>query len=182
MYSAVAQRLVQILTLKAGPQDLPSSLGLLQFSAAVFLLSAVLRLFTVASLWESLAQAILSLIVLVFFLRALLQWRNTPERLTQTMTALLLTSAFIGALLLFPLRALQPVLLAVAENPQISPAELQVPAGAAYAWAGLSIWGIIVSGHIYRHALGVSLGIGVAVTLMYEFLLVGIIGLLSSLS
>ena len=181
MYSAVAQRLVQIMTLKAGPQDLPASYGLLQFSAAAFLLFAILRMQTVASFWEALLQAILSLVVLFFYVRSLLNWRGTPERLTQTLSGLLLSGAFIGALLLFPLRALKPVLLAVAENPEIAPANLQVPAGAAYAWAGISLWGIIVSGHIFRHALGVSLGLGVAATLMYEFLLVGLVALLSSL-
>ncbi len=181
MYSAVAQRLAQILTLKSGPQDLPTSLGLLQFSAAIFLLFAILRMALVASPLSAIAQSVLSLVVLALFVRSLLRWRRTPERFTQTMTALLLTGGCIGALLLLPLNALRPVLQAVAENPSLKPGELQVPAAAAYAWAGLSLWGLVISGHIYRHALGMSLGLGLAVALIYEFLLVGIIGTLGSL-
>lgn len=181
MYAAVAQRLAQILTLKAGPQDLPTSTSLLQFAAAAFLLSAVLRMTIVSSVLTAAVQSILSLVVLIAFVHSLLRWRKTPERFTQTMSALLLSGTFIGLLLLFPLRALLPVLQALAENPELRPEQLDVPATAAYVWAGVSLWGLLISGHIFRHALGISLGAGLAVTLIYEFLLIGVIGVLGGL-
>jgi hypothetical protein len=181
MYSAVAQRLAQLMLLKVGPQDLPASKGLLQFAVGFFLLFAVLRMLLVVDLGTALAQSVLSLLVLSAYLRSVLIWRKAPERMGQTLTALLLTGGCIGALLLFPLRTLQPLLAAIAENPEISPQQLQVPALAMYAWLGVSLWGLVISGHIFRHALNMNLSMGIGITLIFEFLWIGIVGTLGSL-
>ena len=177
MFSFVAQRLGQILLLRGGPQDLPTSRGLLQLAIAAFITVSVLRLQVVADLPTALGQAVLSLVLLTIYVRALLNWRQTPERFTQTMTAMLLCGVVLGALLLMPLRGLAPVLLAIAEDPEISPENLQVPALAVYAWLGLSLWSLLVAGHIYRHALGLSLGLSICVALLYEFLLIAVVSI-----
>ena len=38
----------------------------------------------------------------------------------------------------------------------------------------------MISAHIYRHALGISLGMGVCVSLLYEIILIMVVGMLSS--
>lgn len=181
MFNQLVARIGELMLLKSGPQDLPTSQALLQLSATLFFASAMARLLLVGDFAPAVAQSILSIGFLVLFVRRLLMWRKTPERLIQTLSALFLTGAFIGALLMFPLKTLQPLLQALTENPDISPQQLQLPAVAMYAWAGLSIWGLMISAHVFRHALGVSLGLGVAVSLLYEVLLVMIVGVLSSL-
>lgn len=182
MFNVVVTRLTELLLLKAGPQDLPTSQGLLQFAAALFFASAMARLLLVGSYAAATAQAVIHLVLLALFVRRLLAWRQTPERFVQTMTALLLAGGAIGLLLLFPLQSLQPLLQAMTENPDISPQQLQIPAMAMYAWAGLSVWGLVVSAHIFRHALGMTLGMGVCVALLYELLLIVVIGVLTSLT
>ncbi len=181
MFNAVASRTIQIMLLKAGPQDLPTSPALLQISTALFLATAIARLLLVSDMAVALVQSALSIVILAVFVRVLLNWKRVPERFVQTMSALFLTSAVVGILLLMPLDALQPLLVALTENPDMSPQQLEVPALAMYAWAGLSIWGLVISAHIYRNALEISFGFGVAVALLYEILLVFIVGFLSSL-
>ena len=181
MFNAVATRLAQLMLFKAGPQDLPTSASLLQFAAGLFFISALTRLLLVSHYVAALTQSILSMVILFFFVRALLNWRNTPERLVQTLTALFLAGAVIGALLLLPLRTLQPLLAALTENPELSPQQLDVPALAMYAWAGLSVWGLMISAHIFRHALSISLGLGVCVSLLYEIVLIMVVGMLTSI-
>lgn len=181
MNAAVVQRLTQLMLLKAGPQDLPALPSLYHTAIGLFLITAVIRLLLFAGLLEAAAQAALSVMLLIIYVRSLLNWRKTPERLTQTLAALLLTGAVIGLLTLLPLQALKPALLAFAENPEMGPQQIQVPAMAVYAWLGLAIWGLVISAHIYRHALEVSLGMGVAISLLYEFLLIGVVGVLGSI-
>ncbi len=181
MYYAVAQRLAKLLLLQAGPQDLPGRPGVLQFAVAAFVLIAALRLLLFTGVLAALSQSLFSVAILALFVSSLLRWRKTPERFGQTLAALLLAGACIGALTLMPLRVLQPVLQAFAENPQTAPNQLQVPALALYAWVGISLWGLAISGHIYRHALGVSLGMGICVSLLYEFLLIAVVGQLGRL-
>lgn len=182
MFNLIAWRLGQLLLLRTGPQELPSSRGLLQIALALFLILSVLRLQIVTNWVGALGQSLLSLVILTAYVRAVLRWRNVPDRFTQTMTAILLSATVLGALLLMPLRALTPVLLAIAQDPSIKPESLEVPALAMYAWVGLSLWSLLVTGHIYRHALGLGLGLGVCVALIYEFLLIGAVGIISSLS
>lgn len=181
MFNAVASRLTQLMLLKAGPQDLPTSPALLQISAALFFASAMARLLLVGGYAAAVAQSLLSMLILTLFLRSLLNWRKTPERFVQTLSALFLAGSVIGVLLLFPLKTLQPLLTALTENPDINPQQLDVPAMAMYAWAGLSIWGLMVSAHIFRHALGITLGLGVCVSLLYEILLIVVVGMLGSM-
>ena len=181
MFNAVATRLVQLMLFKAGPQDLPTSPALLQVSAILFLLSAMMRVLLVGSFAQAAAQTLLAMVILALLLRSLLNWRKTPERFVQTLTAFFLAGAAIGVLLMPALKTLQPLLTALTENPEISPTQLDVPAVAMYAWAGLSVWGLMISAHIFRHALGVTLGMGVAFSLLYEIVLIMVVGALGSL-
>ena len=50
---------------------------------------------------------------------------------------------------------------------QPSEVEEQVSALLLSAWLLLLVWNLLVAGHILRHALSTSLGIGVGVALLY---------------
>lgn len=170
MFASLAQTLARIMLLRAGPQDLPAAPGILQLSVLLYMLSAIGKLLLINPFLAALAQALLSVVVLWAYLRAILNMRKIPERFAQTFAALLLTSAIIGTLMLGPLSALTPMLLQIAEGGDMQ--ALQVPAMAAYAWLGLSLWGLTLAGHIFRHALDTSLGVGVLVALGYEVMLI----------
>ncbi len=181
MFNLVASRLTQLMLLKAGPQDLPTSSALLQTAAVLFFASTLARFLLVSSMPAAVGQTVMSMVVLAVFVRSLLNWRQLPERFLQTMSALFLAGAALGLLLLFPLNALQPLLTAITENPELSPQQLDVPAMAVYAWLGLSLWGLMISAHIFRHALNITLGLGVCVTLLYEIILIAAVAMLSGL-
>ncbi len=170
MFASLAQTLSQLMLLRAGPQDLPAGPGILQFATVLYLLSAVGKLLLINPVLAAFAQALLSIVVLWGYLRVILNARKIPERFNQTFSALLLTSAVIGILMLGPLSALTPMLLQIAEGGNIE--AIEVPAMAAYAWLGLSLWGLTLAGHIFRHALDTSLGVGMLVALGYEVFLI----------
>lgn len=48
------------------------------------------------------------------------------------------------------------------------------------AYIVIGIWGLVVFGHIYRHALGVNLWLGVATALGFELLLFFTLSLLGT--
>ncbi len=80
--------------------------------------------------------------------------------------------------MLGPLSALTPMLLQIAEGGDMQ--AIEVPAMAAYAWLGLSLWGLTLAGHIFRHALNTSLGVGVLVALGYEVMLIMAVSIIAA--
>ncbi len=175
-FSEFAYRLIELLLLRKGPQDLPASRKLLQFSGALLLLVSVLRQQLVASFPAAIVQSGLSILVLVLFVHLMLGFRRHPERLVQTLTALFLANAVIGALSLLPLRALAPVLLALTTDPALAQS-IQLPTLAAYAWLLIGIWGLLVAAHIYRNAMDTRLGAGICIALLYELSLIVVVSL-----
>ncbi|MEN8720038.1 MAG: hypothetical protein ABF296_07240 [Oceanococcaceae bacterium] len=177
MLAQLAHVLPSLLLLRAGPQDLPATPLALQWAALAYVLSTVARLLLVNPALAALAQAALSLGVLWVYVRLVLQSRNKPERFTQTLTALLMTGTVIGVLMLGPLTALTPLLLQIAEGRDLQ--ALEVPSLAAYAWLALSVWGLVLAGHIFRHALDTGLGMGMLIALGYELALIAAVSLLA---
>ncbi len=178
MFATLAQTLTRLMLLRAGPQDLPAAPGVLQIAVVLYLLGTIGKLLLINPFLAAFAQALLSIVVLWAYLRVILNARKIPERFTQTFSALLLTSALIGIFMLGPLSALTPMLLQIAEGGDIE--NLEVPAMAAYAWLGLSIWGLTLAGHIFRHALDTSLGIGIMVALGYEVILILVVSVVGA--
>lgn len=176
MFASLAQTLSRLMLLRAGPQDLPGGSAVLQLAIAAYLLSTAARLALINPVFSAFAQALLSLGVLWVYLRIVLNWKKTPERIPQTLAALLLKDVIIGVMMLGPLSALTPILLQIAEGGDLQ--TLQVPALAAYAWLGLSLWGLALAGHIFRSALDCSMGMGIAVAFGYELMLIMTISLL----
>ncbi len=178
MFASLAQTLTRIMLLRAGPQDLPAAPGVLQLAIVLYMLSAIGKLLLINPALAAFAQALLSVVVLWAYLRVILNARKIPERFNQTFSALLLTSAVIGVFMLGPLSALTPMLLQIAEGGDMQTVE--VPAMAAYAWLGLSLWGLTLAGHIFRHALNTSLGVGVLVALGYEVMLIMAVSIIAA--
>lgn len=176
MFASLAQTLSRLMLFRAGPQDLPGGQGVMQLAVVAYLLSTAARLTLINPVFSAFAQALLSLGVLWVYLRIILNWRKVPERIPQTLTALLFKDIVIGIMMLGPLSVLTPVLLAIADGGDLQ--NLQVPAFAAYAWLGLSLWGLTLAGHIFRNALDCSLGMGIAVAFGYELVLIMTISVL----
>jgi len=140
----------QLLRLRGGPQDLPSSWPLTIVLVAVFLAQNIItgqQLDDQDTAAKSLAAISLQIIVLV----GLLYWRHYPERFTQTLAALLCAgiafNLFTWALL-------------TQSDPQVNQPVL------AMAWFGMFIWSLFVDANIYRHALSMTLSIGMLVAVL----------------
>lgn len=178
MIASLAHNLSRLLLFKAGPQDLPATPLLLQLGVLAFLTTAVARLLLVNTIGPALLQALVGFAVFWAYVQLVLKARKKPERFAQTMGALLLSSSVISILMLPPLNTLAPLLMEVARGANL--AEVQPPSWAVYTWLGLSIWGLALAGHIFRHALDVGMGLGVLCALGYELLLVLVMSLVST--
>lgn len=172
MFAQLVQTLSRLMLLRAGPQDLPAWPLLLHAGVALYLISAMARMLLLNDLLAAFAQGLLGVGVLWAYTRMVLRSRGKPERLTQTLSALLLCGALIGLLMLGPLSTLVPALETAAAGGELDPA--QAPAGAAWLWLMLALWGLFLAGHIYRHALDASLGMGILVALGYEVVLIAV--------
>lgn len=161
---------LDLLLLRRGPQELPSDWGLLGGLGFVYCSLTFTQVRLVADTGAALGQAILAAGLLVLFAHLILRWRGVPERFVQTLTALFAVGTVLTLLMLGPTTALAPFLesLAEAENPE---AVAQPPGLVLLAYAVIGIWGLVAFGHIYRHALSVNLGLGVATALGFEVLL-----------
>lgn len=170
MLSQLSRVTVDLLLLRRGPQDLPSDWGLLGGLAFVYCSLTFVQVRVVVDAMPAFGQSALATILLAVFVHAILRWRGVPARFVQTLTALFAVGAVLTLLMLGPTSALAPFLesLAEAEDPANVP---QPPAVVLLAYAAIGIWGLVVFGHIYRHALGVNLWLGVATALGFEILL-----------
>jgi hypothetical protein len=100
--------------------------------------------------------ALLDSALLVVFIQLLLFLLQRGGRILQTLTAMAGSGTLLG------LVALPLVLWG-----QPSQAEAQASGMLLYAWLLLLVWNLLVAGHILRHALSTSLGIGIGVALLY---------------
>ncbi len=145
-----------ICLLRAAPQDLPASRALLGFTLGLYLLFAWLLAIPAYGEARALQVALLDTALLVVFIQSLLFLLSRSARILQTLTAMAGSGCLLG-LLALP--------LVVWGQP--SQAEEQVSGLLLYAWLLLLVWNLLVAGHILRHALSTSLGIGTGVSLLY---------------
>ena len=145
------QSLFEILRLKKGPQDLPSSWV---FTIILVFVYLVFGVYTGQQLGdESPASTSLALTALQFIAVAvMLMIRKFPERLPQTLSALAGAGILLGMLSF--------VLLVQADPDQQQPV-------LAMTWFMVFFWSLIVDGHIYRHSLSVSMQQGLLIAAGY---------------
>ena len=158
---------IDICLLRAGPQDIPYSPLLLGLALAAYALIDLMVTSLAVAGATAVKMVLLDVAVMAVFLQLILQWYAKPARFLQTLTAMAGTGALLG-LLAWPLiRVLADV------GPDGAP-----PLPAVLLWLALLIWSLVVLGHILRHALGVSLPVGVALGVLYSIAALALVRLL----
>ena len=139
-----------MLRLRGGPFNLPAS-----WSVATLLLATYLvqNLITGAQLEDENAatKSLVAISLQVAVLAGLLTWRKHPERFAQTLSALAGVGIFFNALTWALLSSFDPA---------------QGQPFLALSWFSVFIWSLFVDAHIYRHALTVTLSMGMLVTVL----------------
>ncbi len=150
---------IDICLLRAAPQDLPVSRRAMLMALVAYAAAGVLGVLDVFAFESAVLAAVVDTLLLAAVTHLVLQWRRLENRLTQTLTAL----AGCGALL---------SLLAWGAAGLVR--EVFQP---EWVWAGLLVWYTLVFGHIWRHALSIPFAAGVAASLLYLMLSMGVTGL-----
>ncbi|MEO6696545.1 MAG: hypothetical protein ABIN45_00890 [Gammaproteobacteria bacterium] len=132
--------------LRAGPQDLPTSPPLLTVSLFAYIATSIALGVATQSFGSAVLYGLADTLTLAVLTYSLLMVRRLPQRLTQTLSALAGTGAVIG---LFAL----PLVL--------------VQNAAQVLLLLIMLWSLTVTGHILRHALNVSLPMGILASMGY---------------
>ncbi len=155
---------VDICLLRAGPQRLPASRFLLALVAVVhWVLGVTFASFNLA-LAQSLAAALIGTLLLLGMVQLLVALHRRPERFLQTAIAL------AGAEVLLGIAAL-PFSLWVywGDAAPLLPSLLSL---------GIILWGVVVTMHIFRHALNVPHWIALLFAFGYTLLSYTLVGLI----
>jgi len=156
----------QIVLLRQGPQVLPASTFLLWLVLAAHWLTGVLLGLLSLPPLESMLSALAGTLIMVALVHTLLLLYRHHARLTQTLAALAACEVLLG-LLALPLTAL-----------------FYAGAGLQDIAAMLSLlvlgWNITVAAHIFRHALGVSMGMGFLFAIAYTLISISLGGLVGT--
>lgn len=172
---------IQILLLRGGPQDLPSSWRLVYGLAGAYLLMNTLVLSLGLSQAQALLHAVAVTAVLALYTRWLLTRARLEVRYAQTLTALFATGILLGLAALPCMIELQPFLeqlRTLGKDDPLPPA----PALAMFGYMAFSLWHLLAMAQIYRHAMDTTLGRGALLAVVYELLLLLIIRLTSGLT
>jgi len=147
--SSIFINLANLLRLRDGPQNLPTSWRFMIFMVAAYV---VQNLVTGQQLDENAAaKSLVAISLQIFVLFGLLYWRKHTERFAQTLSAL------TGVGIVF--NTITWALL-TQSDPTINQPIL------AMAWFSVVIWSMFVDANIYRHSLSVTLSIGMLITVL----------------
>ena len=148
--NGMLMNLAQLLRLRGGPQNLPTSWALM-----ILLLTAYLvqNLVTGHQLEDqnAAAKSLLAISLQIFVLAGLLFWRKHLERFAQTMSALAAAGIFFNMITWGLLSMSDPTV----NQPLL-----------ALVWFAVFIWSLFVDAHIYRHALSIPFAVGMLVTVL----------------
>lgn len=146
------QLFLDICLFRKGPQDLPASKVLLKLVLAAYFFVGLLQTLLGTRWLEGVLQVLLQAGILFGFVWISLKAAGMPERLPQTLTAMLGTDALISSFSL-------PLALIALLNPQDALTHLLLLL--------LMLWQTAVVAHILRHALSQTLAIGVVLSIVY---------------
>ncbi len=137
---------VDMCLLRAGPQDLPATQSVLTLSLLAYTATSIVLSVTTQSFGSAVLYGLADTLTLAVLTYTLLIVRRLPQRLTQTLSALAGTGVVIGlfALPLVLIQNVPPLLLLL-----------------------ITVWSLTVIGHILRHALNVSLPMGILASMGY---------------
>ena len=149
-----------ICLLKKGPQDLPAASILLFLLFFLYILSAIVEGLIVGLLWPNIQEALIVFALETLIIYGMLSLKGLSARFVQTISAflgtgLVLTLIILPILSLFKLGILD-----------------------AYVYSNilliLIIWRVVISAHIFKNALAISMGLGVVLSLGFFILSLGI--------
>ena len=149
-------RFFDICLLRAGPQDLPSSLFLLRLTVVVSTVVGVLLNLPNEDVAQSIAISLFNVVFVSVFLYVSLKLRNRLARFRQSLTALMGTSIIIGMVMMPFIYAL----VAARVEGSAAPVALQF-------FLLLLVWDITVFAHIMRHSLDIRFAYGFLLSLAY---------------
>lgn len=160
--SALLRLYLDICLLRRGPQDVPASSPLMQFTLAVYALIGLpkhLGGLAALSVFQSLWLTVVDLALLIGLCYAALYWVGHLSRFRQTLTAL------AGA----------GVVLSIVELPLSVWLRRAVEAERSYELPlmlafGLLAWSLLIVGHILQHAFSISRGAGLVCALGYTII------------
>lgn len=137
---------VDMCLLRAGPQDLPATQSVLTLSLLAYTATSIVLSVTTQSFGSAVLYGLADTLTLAVLTYTLLIVRRLPQRLTQTLSALAGTGVVIGlfALPLVLIQNVPPLLLLL-----------------------ITVWSLTVIGHVLRHALNVSLPMGILASMGY---------------
>lgn len=159
--NSLLARLIALVLLRVGPQDLPFDPRLLQRLLLVWML---LQLFAQYGLSEGRGGPLQLPVVLAFLLlpiHALLLVRSRRERFVQTATGFVGASLLFGCVMLPVVMVLQGIEPGRAEGQGLSLAQ----ALASWAFLVLTAWKLAVDAHLWRHALDWPPPLAIAISL-----------------
>jgi len=144
---------LQIALLRQRPDILPASSFLFGVLVIVNLLVGVANFLIDFNVIQSILRTIVDIVISLGFVYLILLAANKSQRSLQTMIAMLGVSAILNVLS-FPLLLILPS----------GPSAAGLAGVMLYA---LFFWHIVIMGHIYRHALSISLPTGLLITVAY---------------
>lgn len=148
--SSVLYRLLDVMRLRAGPQEMPQGWAAAIFFSLIYLSQG---LFADQALGESdsIRRAFVAISVQFGVTSVLLGFRQLRARLPQTLSAL------AGTGVLF---AIISLLLIMQAKPGVDQPAL------ALLWLGVFFWSLTVDAHIYRSALSITMSVGMLIAVV----------------
>jgi len=156
-------RILDLLRLRCGPQDLPYAPTLLVRLVMLAFLVDFIAAKLLAAGGESPLRFVVAFGMGLLLPWLLLSWTGKSARYVQTLLALLGTGIALSLLFL-------PLALLAISSGMADPAATPSPRQALLAWLILAtvVWKVVVAASIWRHALGwrMAAGVGVALILL----------------
>jgi hypothetical protein len=166
---ALVHYFIELCLLRRAPQDLPASVALLKILVLVYLgVGVLVGAATGQGLAEALAQTLVDATLLLGLLYAGLRWLGHLPRFLQSASALLGSGALLNLLVLAP--------LGMASGGDDS----ELTGFAALLFLALLAWSLVVTGHILRHTLELTLVQGALIAVAYNLLAYSLLGAIFS--
>lgn len=149
------QQFFRIAVFRSAPQELPGQAVVLWISIAAAFLTSFGGLLFVYDFAEAIGRSVLALVVPAVMVFLLLKMRNLQNRFNQTFSAMCGSAAVIYVLVL-------PMM------PYLFDADPETESGKWLIMLVLmiDIWALMITAHIFRHALDVGLATGVSFSIL----------------
>jgi hypothetical protein len=148
--SRLILRLLDVMRLRSGPQDMPAGWGIAVLVCLIYLCQGFFA-DRILDQTDSAPRSLIAVSVQFLVTALLLGFRRFNDRLAQTLTTLAGTGIIFGAISIFLVMQVQ------AENFQ--------PV-LALVWFVVFLWSLTVDGYIYRHALSTTMSLGMLVAVL----------------